>query len=365
MIQSRCNFIISSFPNSEEKQNHLLSHIERIKEVGGYVTLITHFDCDIMIKDAVDFYLYNSNNEVSYKDSDLLQPILLGKATNFPSVNWVSFCDDDGDVVYGDYKAWIGYSPSIISLFIPALAMSFSGQFDYVVYMESDFIFPDNFDDKVNSICAQLENEGNDSLFFKVPEFPWFHGHLFFIKLTTDVQSKIPWGDYSTNSKFFSEFPNFIFEDFLYLIGDRINPMIRSRKGLNDFFDGDLGEKWDTHKYQWSMTDYMLYTTSLCSIFVDKSGKLPNRLFVHLKISSPFDSAKFFVRITGDNVLLEENYTLNRGGLAWNELNFLEPGGKYLFEFSISHKDIKVDDSYEIEGDQLENLSKFRNFHYL
>ena len=175
MIQSRCNFIISSFPNSEEKQNHLLSHIERIKEVGGYVTLITHFDCDVMIKDAVDFYLYNSNNEVSYKDSDLLQPILLGKATNFPSVNWVSFCDDNGDVVYGDYKAWVGYSPSIISLFIPALAMSFSGQFDYVVYMESDFIFPDNFDDKVNSICSQLENEGNDSLLVNGLEFstPW------------------------------------------------------------------------------------------------------------------------------------------------------------------------------------------------
>jgi len=365
MIQSRCNFIISSFPNSEEKQNHLLSHIERIKEVGGFVTLITHFDCDARIKNAVDFYLYNDNNEVSYKDSDVLQPQLLSKTTNFPSVNWVSVCDDRGDIVYNDYKAWIGYSPSIISLFIPALSMSFSGQFDYAVYMESDFVFPGRFDDKVNFICSQLENGGKDSLFFKVPDLPWFHGHLFFIKLSVDVQNKIPWGDYSTNYKFLSKFPNFIFEDFLCLIGNRINPIIKSRKELNAFFDGELGEKWDTYKYQWTMSDYMLYTTALCSPFVDSSGNLPSRLFVHLKNSSPFENANFFVRISDVDVLFEESYNLNKGEWAWNSLDFLDPSRNYLFECSISHKDIEIKDSYEIRGDQLENLSKFRNFHYL
>lgn len=364
MIQPRCNFIISSFPNSKEKQDHLLSNIKGIKKQGGYVTLITHFDCDAELKNAVDFYLYNDKNEVSFKDSDVLNPDLIEITKNFSSLNWVSVKEGDRNVMYRNYKGWIGYTPSIVSLFLPALGMAFSACFDYVIYMESDFLFPYGFDVKVNSICSQIENENKDSLFYRVPDTGWVHGHLFFIKLTEEVYSRIPWGDYSAKDKFLLEFPNFIFEDFLSLISNRINPILKVRSDLDDFFGGGLGEKWDIHKFQWSMSDYMLYTTSVCSPFIDNSGNQKNRLFVHLEDTSPFDHAKFSVRISSDKVLLERTYTLNRGGWAWDSLDFLEPNGKYLFECSILHEDISISDAYEIRGDQLEKFRKFRNFEY-
>ena len=364
MLSSACNFIISAFPDSLEKQEDILIKIGKIKSVGGIVTLITHYNCPEVIQNEVDFYLFSSENRVSYKDSDVLNPDLIGKTKNFSSINWVK-THDGGSTIYRDYKGWIGYTPSIVSLLIPALSIAFSQKIPFTVYMESDFIFPDRFSEKINDLCTEIELSNSDSMFFSVPDSSWVHGHLFLLKNTDKVFSSIPWGNYHTKEMFLDRFPNFIFEDFLCEIASKIDPVYKSRDDINSFFGGAVGKFWDTSKFQWDKNDYMLYTTSICSPFVNLDNQHDVRIFTHLKSESPFEEATFDIKVLcAENVVRDSiSITLSSGNWSWKNLNIYDiPGGKITFEFSITSKSVEVYDRYELNVSDVRHLMKFRNF---
>ena len=357
MIDFDCNFIISAFPDSPEKEKDLLEIIGSIKSLGGYVTLISHLDCSQEIKDIVDLYLYNSKNEISYKDSDILDPAILKNVYCFPNFNWVN----TGDIVYRDYKGWIGYTPSIVNLLMPAISSAFSRKHDFVVYMEADFIFPKEFDIKINSLCTELNSIGRSSLFYRVPNSPWLHGHLFIIRLDLGTYLTLPFGRYDTNRDFIEKFPNYVFEDFLCEIESRTKSIVKTRDDLNQFFGGEIKLNWDTHKWQWSKSDFMLYTNSDCSLFVDQQDLSSVRLFVNLKTISHFQKAEFRISIKGPGLDLHSNYILNRGEWSWERV-VLDEAEDYIIDYTISSEDISVGDSYVVKGNQLEYLSRIRNF---
>ena len=260
-LASNCNFILSSFPNTEEKQKELLSIISSIKNLGWDVTLISHFDCPKIIKNKVDLYIYNDNNTPAFKDSDVLGLDTISIIENIPSLfKWL----DLGGTSYYDYKGWIDFTPAIISLLIPALGSSFAKGYDFCVYMETDFIFPEDFGEKMNSYFSELISSDSDSIFFSVPESHWVHSHLFILRMNDRVRSLIPNLNVKKNSDFISMYPNMVFEDFITKISDenRENSIFKTREDLNLFFGGEIGDQSGiTHKFQWTTRAIIL----LCS----------------------------------------------------------------------------------------------------
>lgn len=368
MIDYDCNFIISAFPDSLEKQKDVLKKIKKLQDLGGTVTLMTHYDCPDNIKNEVDLYIYNSVNDISYKDSEVLSPDILEFTTNFSSLNWVTTESNNSQTIYRDYKGLIGYTPSIVSLFLPALACSFSRSYEFAIYLEPDFVFPENFDIKVNSLCNEIIKEKKESLFYRVPDSHWVHAHLFFLRLIPSVHLSIPWGDYSTNQKFLRSFPNFIFEDFLCHIEGKTNSSIKSRSDLNDFFDGEIGSKWDTHKFQWKKRDYMLCSTTLCSPFVNIKNQKDVRLFLTLKENSPFDEVTFHVKVSGKSVYIDNEFKISRGGWIWKSFDFINYDDEINFEYTIHSLDNNstlIQDSYKIKKSQIGIFSRIRNFEIL
>jgi hypothetical protein len=368
VIDYDCSFIISAFPDSQEKQKDLLEKIKKIQDLGGTVTLMTHYNCPTDIKNTVDLYIYNSVNDLSYKDSDVLSPEVLEYTKNFSSLSWVTTEDNKTQTIYRDYKGWIGYTPSIVSLFLPSLSSSFSRSHEFAIYLESDFDFPENFDTKVNILCEEILESGKDALFYRVPDSYWVHGHLFLLKLTPELNLSIPWGNYSTNKKFLKTFPNFIFEDFLCCIENKTDSLIKSRSDLDNFFGGEIGSKWDTHKFQWKKSNYMLCSTTLCSPFVNINNPQDVRLFLTLKENSPFSKATFHVRVTGKSVYVDEEFEISRGGWLWKSFDFLNYNDEIHFEYNIHSLDntsISIEDSYVIKKSQIEIFSRVRNFEIL
>jgi hypothetical protein len=362
---AECNFILSSFPNTEEKQKDLLDKINSIKNFGWDVTLITHFDCPNSIKDSVDLYLYNDNNTSAFKDSNILNPDIVPLVENIPSFNWVDVADSEGSTTYYDYKGWIDFTPAIVSLFIPALGASFAKGYDFCVYMETDFIFPEDFGGKMNTYFSELVNSNKDSTFFSVPKSYWVHSHLFILRMNEGVNKLIPKLNIRKNSDFISKYPNMVFEDFITGISNmnRDNSIFKTIDDLDLFFNGPIGDKWDRDKLAYDKNEYTLYTTSVCSPYVNKENWLDVRILLHLNTKSPFSSVRINFSVTGRTLTMEESKVLNKGEWVWYKMPIESPGLKFSFSIESMEGDgISSSDEYFIDSSKLSNLSKIRYF---
>lgn len=364
-----CNFILSSFPSTEEKQKHLLEIISSIKNFGWDVTLMTHFDCPDIIKNKVDLYIYNDNNTSAFKDSNILNPEIVPLVENIPSYKWVDVDGPSGSTLYYDYKGWIDFTPAIVSLFIPSLGASFSKGYDFCIYMETDFIFPKDFDLKVNSLLEELLRKDLDSIFFSDPKSHWVYSHLFILRMNSRVMSLIPNLNIRENSDFISKYPNMVFEDFITLISytGRENFIFKPVEDLNYFFGGPIGENWDIDKLAYNKNEYTLYTTSVCSPYVNKDNLEDVRILLHLSSDSPFSNViiKFKLLCDGELVMDESN-TLNQGGWAWYKIPDVIWGvSKIRFLCSIESLDgdgITSKDEYDINTSNFLEFSKIRYF---
>lgn len=361
-LASNCNFILSSFPNTEEKQKELLSIISSIKNLGWDVTLISHFDCPKIIKNKVDLYIYNDNNTPAFKDSDVLGLDTISIIENIPFFKWL----DLGGTSYYDYKGWIDFTPAIVSLLIPALGSSFSKGYEFCVYMETDFIFPEDFGEKMNSYFSELISNDSDSIFFSVPESHWVHSHLFILRMNDRVRSLIPKLNVKKNSDFISMYPNMVFEDFITKISDenRENSIFKTREDLNLFFGGAIGDKWDYAKLIHNKNEYTLYTTSFCSPYVNHENERDVRIVLNLDYNSPFSSVNIKFSLSDNHeLLMEKSKILNRGEWVWHKMPV--ESSKLKFSFTVESMDgdgISSSDEYFIDTSKLSDLSKIRHF---
>jgi len=364
-----CNFILSSFPSTEEKQKDLLEIISSIKSIGWDVTLMTHFDCPDSIKNKVDLYLYNDTNTSAFKDSNILNPEIVPLVENIPSYKWVGTEGPSGSTLYYDYKGWIDFTPAIVSLFIPSLGASFAKGYDFCVYMETDFIFPKDFGKKINSFLEELLRKDLDSIFFLVPRSHWVYSYLFILRMNSRVRSLIPNLNIRKNSDFISKYPNMVFEDFITSIANtgRENSIFKSNDELDHFFGGPIGENWDIDKLSYNKNEYTLYTTSVCSPYVNKDNISDIRILLHLSPESPFSLVRIkFKLLCGSELMMEESNTLSHDGWVWYKIpDAIWRVGKIRFLFSIESLDgdgMLSHDEYDIDTSRFLEFSKLRYF---
>jgi len=130
-------FIIGTWTDTEEKEQELIKCIDKVKQFGCEIMLVSHYPVPSYIQNKADYYLYDKDNQLLEKKDY--------KKYNINSKLWFNSEDYKIDITYPyhhDYSIWC----------------SWRNAFNFAKYLKKDRIFYIEYDCVIDDVYKFSEN---------------------------------------------------------------------------------------------------------------------------------------------------------------------------------------------------------------
>lgn len=360
-------YLVTSFQNSDEKVEHVISFIEKLKSMGVDICFSTHVGNGLdRISKLCEYVIFdNDNNPVKLPDA-------VEVIGSFPEHNLSKF--------YTFKSYWLGQTNLIINnRFVeyhvkPALSLLKNGVleakkygYDWIVYMEYDTLLPENgFDLKgyFENLSVELEKKNLKGLFYLCEGEDGFRNNVvwpFMLLGKTDLftENEELMSNWDRSEKtFFQTYGNLSFEEILQKIGEKNNKVeFRNAFRIKEDMGYNFNNVWELSIFgSESRNDKRITQLKKYLDFDLVAVKKENNLFDLniIRSTSNFNSEEdnlddviflgIDVTLEGEKIfttLINENYKYN-GFHIWGLLNNLTPkldNQKLNFKASVITKD--------------------------
>lgn len=283
--------IIDSYPSSDDDKNLLLKNLKILKSQNIDVILTSHHPCNSEIIENSTYFLYESENNYYYLDSNIINENISG-ITNPIYQKYIEL----GGYIFYDRCVITGWSVAIISQMINSIKFLWSKGYDYAFYIVEDCIIPNNFKEILDKILTKQSIYRN--YFIENPNIqPWLAGYFFGFTIDNYLISKFPKVDLSQNKIYQKYFPNCSAEDFMLRIWGNENNQISEYNTLDRIFGQN---NWNTKSSTIQTGSSHLHYTTISSLFVDISlQQTILLLFVNNECYS--NEIEFNIKISDEN----------------------------------------------------------------
>ena len=293
--------IIDSYPSLDRDKDLLLKNLKILKSQNIDVIVTSHHPCNSEIIENSTYFLYESENNYYYLDSNIINENILG-ITNPIYQKYIQL----GGYIFYDRCVTTGWSVAIISQMINSIKFLWSKGYNYAFYLVDDCIIPSNFDSILENILSE-RNLYRNYFIENVNILPWFFPHFFGFTIDDKLINKLPKEDISTNKLFQKYFPNCAAEDFIYRIWYEENNKISNTYTLENIFGSS---NWNMRSSLVTPGPSHLSYTTISSIFVDDSlNNLKLLLFVNEECIC--DEINFEINILNEGEIIIDRQVIN------------------------------------------------------
>lgn len=150
--------IISSYPNTPERESVLVDCIKAVSNKGYDIMVTSHYPISVDIQKMVNYSLYDSDNShSSYEDSPL---------------SWV------GNEHLKFTTRINGHALAICRSMANSFAVAEIQKYDYFVFMEADNIISESDFNKLESLREDIVNQDKKMFFFKLNWYNEYNGDV-------------------------------------------------------------------------------------------------------------------------------------------------------------------------------------------
>ena len=353
--------IIDSYPQSDSQKERLLKTLKKLKSRNIDVLLTSHNSCSPEIIENSTYFLYEKENNYHFLDSHILnENIQESKQPTYTKYTYI------GENVFYDNLVVTAWSEAIISQLFNSIKFLHGKGYEYAFYMVDDFICPDDFDLKLETIFQKLKNKRNYFIKNQPMFSSWFAGFFFGFTIDKKLIDKIPNLDFSNNKIYQKYFPNLCGEDVVNSIWGDDDNLIEEHDELNNIFG--LGN--------WNMdSSVVIPGPSNLHNEISSSIHINNDYEYHLMLYVPHDSS--YNKVTFNLKLLDESHNpiylkqieLYKGWYHVDNLtNIIQNHKIVLFEKEIvgySNIITYFKDSITLDKDNIEHYKKLKNFNLI
>jgi len=351
--------IIDSYPQNELQKERLLVTLKKFKNIGIDVLLTSHHTCTPEIISNSKYFLFEQENNYHFLDSHILNENI--KDCKSPTYMRYTYIDNN---VFYDNLVVTAWSVAIISQLFNAIKFLYGKGYDYAFYLVDDFVFPENFEEKLSLIFEK--SKGKRNYFIKnQPMFSsWFAGFFFGFTIDNILINKLPNLDFSDNKTYQKHFPNCSGEDVVNNLWLGDENFIDEHNELNNIFG--VGN-WNLDSSVIKPGPSTLHNDVSSSIYVNSSNN-DYCLMLFLNNDSLYKKVIFNINLMDENqnVLYIKQTELMRGWFFIDYLNeiFLNNKNVILNKEVIGYSDVITyfKDSIIIDSDNLESYKQLKKF---